>query len=268
MPTIIAHTAVVDPRAELDDDVRVGHHCVIGPHVRVGRGTRLENNVTLTGNTVLGRNNHLFQGVVIGADPQDLSYQGSPTQVIIGDGNVFRESVTVNRATEKEDGITEVGNHCYFMTCSHVAHDCKVGDRVIMANNVMLGGHVHVHHDATLSGGAAVHHFSSIGCYSFVSGLSRVLHDVPPYMLVEGFPARPRTINIVALKRKNFSAEAIKTLMEAYRLLYRSRVGLEHAKEILSGGKPLIPELQVLIEFIQDSQAGRHGRGRDRRKAA
>lgn len=268
MATIIAHTAVVDPRAELDEDVRVGHHCVIGPYVRVGRGTRLENNVTLTGNTTIGRNNHIFQGVVIGAEPQDLSYQGSPTQVIVGDANVFRESVTINRATEKEDGITSVGSNCYFMTCSHVAHDCKVGDRVIMANNVMLGGHVHVQHDATLSGGVAVHHFASIGCYSFVSGLSRVLHDVPPYMLAEGFPARPRTVNIVALKRKNFSAEAIKALMEAYRLLYRSRVGMEHAREILAGGKPLMPELGVLFEFIQDSQGGRHGRGRDRRKAA
>ncbi len=268
MATIIAHTAVVDPRAELDEEVRVGHHCVIGPNVKVGRGTRLENGVTLTGNTTIGRNNHFFPGVVIGAEPQDLSYQGSPTQVIIGDGNVFRESSTVNRATEKEDGVTSVGNHCYLMTCSHVAHDCVVGDRVIMANNVMLGGHVHVDDDATLSGGCAVHHFASIGCYSFVSGLSRVLHDVPPYMLVEGFPARPRTVNVVALKRKSFSNESIKALMESYRLLYRSRVGMEHAREILSGGKPLLPELKVLFDFIEGSQGGRHGRGRDRRKAA
>lgn len=268
MATIIAHTAVVDPRAELDEEVRIGHHCVIGPNVRVGRGTRLENNVTLTGNTTIGRNNHLFPGVVVGAEPQDLSYQGSPTQVIVGDNNVLRESVTINRATEKEDGITSLGSNCYLMTCSHIAHDCKVGDRVIMANNVMLGGHVHVQHDATLSGGCAVHHFSSIGCYSFVSGLSRVLHDVPPFMLVEGFPARPRTINIVALKRKNFSVEAIKALMEAYRLLYRSRVGMEHAREILAGSQQLLPELQILFDFIQDSQGGRHGRGRDRRKAA
>lgn len=268
MATIIAHTAVVDPRAELDEDVRIGHHCVIGPQVRLGRGTRLENNVTLTGNTSLGRNNHLFPGVVIGAEPQDLSYQGSPTQVVIGDGNVLRESVTVNRATEKEDGITAVGDNCYLMTCSHVAHDCKVGHRVIMANNVMLGGHVHVDDDATLSGGCAVHHFASIGRFSFVSGLSRVLHDVPPYMLVEGFPARPRTVNVVALKRKNFSNEAIKALMEAYRLLYRSRVGMEHAREILTNGRPLLPELKVLFDFIEGSQDGRHGRGRDRRRAA
>ena len=118
MATIIAHTAVVDPRAELDDDVRVGHHCVIGPHVKIGRGTRLENNVTLTGHTVVGRNNHMFPGVVIGAEPQDLSYQGSPTQVIIGDGNVLRESVTINRATEKSAGDKLVTDSHFDGSCS------------------------------------------------------------------------------------------------------------------------------------------------------
>jgi len=268
MPTIIAHTAVVDPRAELDDDVRVGHHCVIGPHVRIGAGTRLENNVTLSGHTTIGRDNHFFPGVVIGAEPQDLSYKGSPTQVIIGDRNVFRESVTVNRATEKEDGITSLGNDCYLMTCAHVAHDCRVEDRVIMANNVMLGGHVLVQHDATLSGGVAVHHFASIGCYSFVSGLSRVLQDVPPYMLCEGFPARPRCVNIVALKRKNFSPEAIKAISEAYKLVYRSKVGQKHAREILSGDGQMLEEIRILFEFIDNTAVGRHGRSRDRRKAA
>lgn len=268
MATIIAHTAVVDPRAELDDEVRIGHHCVIGPNVKIGRGTRLENHVTVTGNSVIGRNNHFFPGVVIGAEPQDLSYQGSPTQVIIGDNNVLRESVTINRATEKEDGITSVGSNCYFMACSHVAHDCKVGDRVIMANNVMLGGHVHVMHDATISGGVGVHHFARIGCYSFTSGVSRVLQDVPPYMLCEGLPARPRCVNVVALKRKNFSTQAIRALSEAHRLLYRSRVGVNHAKEILTANGMYLPEVAVLFDFIDDSSEGRHGRGRDKRRAA
>lgn len=268
MPTIIAHTAVVDPRAELDDDVRIGHHSVIGPHVRIGRGTRLENNVTITGNTSIGRDNHFFPGCVIGSEPQDLSYEGAPTQVVIGDSNVFRESVTVNRGTEKDDGITSVGNDCYFMTCAHIAHDCKVEDRVIMANTVMLGGHVRVQHDATLSGGVAVHHFASIGCYSFVSGLSRVLQDVPPYMLAEGFPARPRCVNIVALKRKNFSGHAIRAISEAHKLLYRSKVGVKHAREILVGNDQLTPEIETLFQFIDESSLGRHGRGRDRRRAA
>jgi UDP-N-acetylglucosamine acyltransferase len=253
MPTIIAHTAVVDPRAELDEDVRIGHHCVIGAHVKVGRGTRLENSVTLTGHTTIGRDNRFFPGCVIGGEPQDLSYQGSPTQVVIGDSNVFRECVTVNRGTEKDEGITLIGNDCYFM-----------------ANTVMLGGHVRVEHDATLSGGVAVHHFASIGCYSFVSGLSRVLQDIPPFMLAEGFPARPRCVNVVALKRKNFSVAAIRIIGEAHKLLYRSKVGVKHAREILQGssGGILPPELEVLFAFIDDSQLGRHGRGRDRRSAA
>jgi UDP-N-acetylglucosamine acyltransferase len=268
MPTIIAHTAVVDPRAELDDDVRIGHHCVIGANAKIGRGTRLENNVTITGHTTIGRENRFFPGCVIGGEPQDLSYQGSPTQVIIGDSNVFRECVTVNRGTEKDEGITRIGHNCYLMANSHVAHDCIVEDRVIMANTVMLGGHVKVEHDATLSGGVAVHHFASIGCYAFVSGLSRVLQDIPPFMLAEGFPARPRCVNVVALKRKNFSTASIRAISEAHKLLYRSKVGVKHAREILHGEGGLLPELETLFAFIDESNLGKHGRGRDRRSSS
>jgi UDP-N-acetylglucosamine acyltransferase len=154
------------------------------------------------------------------------------------------------------------------MANSHVAHDCVVEDRVIMANTVMLGGHVRVQHDATLSGGVAVHHFASIGCYSFVSGLSRVLQDVPPFMLAEGFPARPRCVNVVALKRKNFTSQAIRAIGEAHKLLYRSKVGVKHAREILQGTGDLLPELEILFAFIDESTMGRHGRGRDRRASA
>ena len=265
MPTIIAHTAVVDPRAELDEDVRIGHHCVVGANVKIGRGTRLENSVTLTGHTSIGRDNRFFPGCVIGGEPQDLSYQGSPTQVIIGDGNVFRECVTVNRGTEKDEGTTRIGHNCYFMANSHV---CIVEDRVIMANTVMLGGHVRVEHDATLSGGVAVHHFASIGCYAFVSGLSRVLQDIPPFMLAEGFPARPRCVNVVALKRKNFSTPSIRAISEAHKLLYRSKVGVKHAREILLGNGSLMPELETLFAFIDESNLGKHGRGRDRRSSS
>ena len=264
----VAEHAVIDPQAEIDIDVEIGPFCVIGPNVRIGRGCRLENNVTVMGHVTIGEFNHLYPGVVIGGEPQDLSYRGSDTHVRIGDYNTFRECVTVNRATEKEDGVTTVGSHNYFMACTHVAHDCRVGSHIIIANGTLLGGHVHVQDHASLSGGVAVHHYTTIGGYSFVSGLSRVLHDVPPFMLVEGHPTRPRCINVVALKRNNFSPESIRALAEAHRLLYRAKVGLDHAREILRSKDHLVPEVNELLAFVQVQQEGQHGRGRERRRAA
>ena len=169
--------------------------------------------------------------------------------MVIGDHNVIREGVTINRGTEKEDGVTTLGSHCFIMAGCHIAHDCRVGSRVIMANATLLGGHVHVHDDATISGGVAVHHFSTIGSFSFTGGLSRVLHDVPPYMLADGNPSRPRCINIVALKRNDFSADAIRALAEAHRLIYRAKVGLDHARELLRGGDLLVPRGQSPAEL-------------------
>ncbi len=267
MATHVADNATVDSRAEIADDVEIGPYCVIGPHARIGRGTRLENNVTIMGHVTIGEHNHIYPGCVLGGEPQDLSYQGSDTKVIIGNHNTLRESVTVNRATEKEDGITAIGDHNFLMACSHVAHDCKLGSHIIIANGSMLGGHVHVHDHASLSGGVAVHHYASIGSYAFVAGICRVLHDAPPFMLVEGHPPRPRCINVVALKRKNFSAEAIRCISEAHRLLYRARVGLAHATEILQSNGHIVPEVATLLAFVEYQQNGRHGRGRDRRRS-
>ncbi len=268
MSVRIADQVAIDSRAEIADDVEIGPFCVIGPEVRIGRGTRLENNVTLMGRVTIGEDNHLFPGVVIGGHPQDISYRGSDTQVIIGDHNIFRESVTVNRATEKEEGVTVVGSHNFLMAGSHVAHDCRLGDHIIIANATLLGGHVRVHDHASLSGGIAVHHYATIGSYSFTAGISRVLHDVPPYMLCEGCPARPRCINVVALKRNEFSVETIHCLAEAHRLIYRTKVGLDHAREILRSNERLVPHVNALLSFIQEQQEGKHGRARERRRAA
>lgn len=268
MANILSHNSTVDPRANIAQDVEIGPFCVIGPDVTIGRGTRIENNVTIKGRVSIGEYNHLHPGVVIGGEPQDLSYRGGDTEVHIGDHNVFRESVTVNRASEKEAGITSVGNHCYFMACSHIAHDCRIGDRVVIANSTLLGGHVHIHDNASLSGGIGVHHYTTIGSYSFVSGLTRVLHDVPPYMLVEGYPPRPRCINVVALKRSNFSPDVIQALADAHRLLYRAKVGLDHTREIMRSNGQLQPQVNHLLSFIQNQQEGRHGRSRDFRRAA
>ena len=268
MATIVGEHAVIDPGAKIDEDVEIGPFCVIGPHVSIGRGCRLMNNVTITGHTTIGQFNQFYPGVVIGGEPQDLSYKGSPTEVVIGDHNIFREAVTVNRATEKEDRVTYIGSHSYFMACSHVAHDCRIGDRVVMANCVLLGGHVHVDHHATIAGASAIHHFASVGAYTFVTGMSRVIHDVPPYMLLDGQPARPRCINVVALKRNNFSTDDIRSLAEAHRLIYRAKVGLDHAREILRSDGKLVPCVNHLLTSLQTQAEGRHGRGRDRRRAA
>jgi UDP-N-acetylglucosamine acyltransferase len=268
MASYVAEHVSIDHRAEIDVDVEIGPFCVIGPHVKIGKGTRLENNVTLMGHVSLGEHNHVFPNVVIGGEPQDLSYRGSETRVVIGDYNTFREGVTVNRATEKEDGVTSIGDHNYLMANSHVAHDCKLGSHIIMANGSLLGGHVHVHNYASLSGGVGVHHYATIGSFSFVSGLSRVLHDVPPFMLVDGHPSRPRCINVVALRRSNFTSEAIECLAEAHRLLYRAKVGLDHAREILRANNQVVPQVTELLSFVQTQQEGKHGRGRERRRAA
>lgn len=268
MATQIAPLASVDPRAEIGADVEIGPFCVVGPDVKIGRGTRLHNSVTIQGHVTIGEENEIYPGVVIGGEPQDISYKGSPTKVIIGSHNVIRECVTINRATEKEDGVTSLGSHNFLMAGCHVAHDCKLGNRIIIANSTLLGGHVHIQDHAALSGGVAVHHFATIGSFSFVGGLSRVLHDVPPFMLCDGQPSRPRCINVVALKRQNFPSDVIQCLAETHRLLYRAKVGLEHAREILRTNNQLMPDVLNLLDFVSIQQSGKHGRARERRKAA
>jgi len=268
MAVHLAEQCVIDPRAEIDDDVEIGPFCVIGPQVRIGRGTRLENNVTIMGRVTIGQYNHIWPNVVIGGHPQDVSYRGSDTQVIIGDHNIIRECVTINRASEKEDGITRIGDHNFLMAGCHVAHDCKLGSHIVIANNTLLAGHVHIHDYASLSGAVAIHHFARVGSYSFVAGCSAVRHDVPPYMLVEGYPARPRCINTVGLKRNNFPPQVIQALAEAHRLLYRAKVRLEDAWEILRSNGQLLPQVNHLLSFVQEQHEGMHGRARERRKAA
>ena len=261
-------TAVIEDGARLADGVTIGPYCRVSADAVIGRGTVLENNVTIMGVVRLGADNHVYPNAVIGGEPQDLSYRGSPTRVEIGDANVIREGVTINRATEKEDGVTSIGDGNFLMACCHVAHDCRIGDGCIIANGTLLGGHVRIHSRASLSGAVAVHHWTTVGGWSFVAGLSRVLHDVPPFMLCEGLPARPRCINLVALKRGGFSAVAIEAVAEAHRLLYRAKVGLEAAREILRSQGMLDPAVVELLDFLSVQQQGRHGRARDRRRAA
>jgi UDP-N-acetylglucosamine acyltransferase len=265
----VSNLACVDPKAVLGPGVEIGPFCVIGPRAKIGRNTKLMNNVTILGDVSLGEDNVVSPGAVLGGAPQDLSYRGSVTKVVIGDRNVIRECVTVNRATEKEEGFTRVGSDCYLMGAVHIAHDCMIGDRVVIGHGSMLGGHVHVEHHAILSGGTGIAHYAAIGCYAFVGAASRVLQDIAPYMLADGSPARARCINIVALRRNNFDQKVIDAINEAYRLMYRARVGLTNCEEILESKGHLLPEIRHFLDKVAISQAGRHGRGRElRRKAA
>ena len=268
MATHIAENAWVDPQAEVGEGVEIGPFCTVGPHARIDSGTKLLSGVTIMGHVSIGRDNVIYPNVVIGGEPQDISYAGSDTRVVIGDRNMIREGVTINRGSEKEDGVTEIGDGNFLMACCHVAHDCKLGNHIIMANGSLLGGHVHVDDHASISGAVAVHHYTTIGSYSFIGGLSRVLHDVPPFMLCEGAPARPRCINIVALKRHEFTTHVIDCLAEAHRLIYRAKVGLDPAREILRGNGQLVAQVNQLLAFVEGQQDGRHGRSREFRRAA
>lgn len=267
MSECISPLATVHPSAVIADSVEIGPNCLVGPHVEIAGGTRLLASVVVRGHVKIGRYNTIHPGCVIGGEPQDVSYREEPTSVTIGDHNIIRESVTINRGTAKDVGNTTVGDHCYFMACSHIAHDCQVGNHVIIANGSMLGGHCQVHDHASISGCVAAHHFVTIGSYAFVGGMSRVLQDVPPFMLCEGQPARPRCVNIVALKRNHFSPEAMRALSDAHRLIYRARVGLDHAREILRSESKLLPCVNQLLDFVQQQQDGRFGRAQQRRAA-
>ena len=209
----------------------------------------------------------LGAGVVVGHHSVISGEAVVGASTVIG-SNVIREGVTINRATEKEDGETIVGNGNYLMANSHVAHDCRVADHVIIANGTLLGGHVRVQSHASLSGAVAVHHWATIGGWSFVAGVSRVLHDIPPFMLCEGLPARPRCVNVVALRRGGFTPDAIAALTEAHRLVHRAKVGLASAREILQKQGMLLPPVVELLDFLAHQHEGRHGRARERRRAA
>ncbi|MCP4782439.1 MAG: acyl-ACP--UDP-N-acetylglucosamine O-acyltransferase [Fuerstiella sp.] len=262
----ISPLSQVASTAQLGKGVVVGPFCMVGPEVVVGDFTELTSHVVLNGKTTLGSHNKLHPGCVIGGEPQDVSYQESATEVVIGDNNIFREGVTVNRGAEKEDHVTRIGHRNMFMSNSHVAHNCRIHNDVILVNGVLLGGHVHVHDRAIVSGNTVVHHFSTIGRLSFVSGGCRVPHDIPPFMLAAGSDNPTlKTINIVGMRRAGISEHSIEVIRTAFRMLYRKRKTLaevhQHFDETLDGVRPL--ELSQLLQFIEAQRAGKLGRARE-----
>lgn len=272
MPVVqprISPLAAVDSRAELADDVEVGPFCVIGPHAKIDSGCKLDSHVVITGHTTVGRNNRFHSHTVIGGEPQDYSYSGAPTFLEIGNDNIFREGVTVNRGAEKEDWITRIDNHCLLMSNSHVAHNCHLHDNVILVNGVLLGGHVHIHDGAIISGNAAVHHFATVGTLAFVGGMSRVTVDVAPYMLHNGNDQQKIvTINLVGLQRRGISRETIQLLKRAHRLLFRELGRLDDVRqaltEELAGNIPA--ELLNLFDFMEQQHQGKNGRAGEVRR--
>jgi UDP-N-acetylglucosamine acyltransferase len=248
-------TAVVDPKAELGSDVTIGPYCVVGPQVSIGDGCWLQNHVTVCGPVKIGANNRFHAGCSIGQQTQDLKYAGEPTYLEIGDGNCFREYVTVNRATGA-GGKTIVGNRGNFLAYSHIAHDCVVGDDVIFSNNGTLAGHVIVQDYAVIGGLTAVHQFCRLGKHAITGGCSKIVQDVPPFLIADGNPAAIRGVNVVGLERRGFSPETIRTLKEAYRILYRSDLNTKQAIQELEKSFADSAEVRDLVTFVESSQRG------------
>ena len=250
----IHETALVDPAAELADDVEFGAFSIIGPKVTIGPGSRIGPHVVLTGRTTIGRNTRIFQFASIGEEPQDKKYADEDTELIIGDDNVIRELCTFSRGTVQGGGKTVIGNNNWIMACVHIAHDCIIGDNIIMANNASLAGHVTVGDWAILSGYSLIHQFCSVGEHSFTSFASHVNQSIPPYVTVAGEKAKAKGINSEGLKRRGFTAEQVQQVRRAYKVLYRSGLRLEEAREKLAEMAADHEEVQPLIEFLDTTE--------------
>lgn len=246
--------AVISPGAMLAADVEVGPFAIIGEHVRVGARTRIGPHAVVTGHTVIGADNAIFQFASIGEAPQDLKYRGEPTRLEIGDRNVFREFCTVNRGTTHDEGVTRIGSDNLFMNYTHIAHDCQLGSRIVMANCATLGGHVRLGDWVIMGGFSGVHQFAQIGIHAFIANNCAVTRDVPPFVMAVGQPAVPHSVNSKGLERRGFDAAQIRNIREAYRTLYRSELPLAEAVEQLTARVLAQPEIAPFVEFIAASK--------------
>ena len=219
---MINNTAIIDSNAKISKNVSIGAYSVIGPNVQIGEGTIVQSHVNITGNTVIGVNNKIYPFVSIGNDPQDLKFKGEKNFLEIGDNNTIREYVTINPGTEGGGGKTKVGNNCLFMVSSHIAHDCIVGDHVILANNVPLGGHAHVDDHAIIGGNSAVQQFTRVGKFAMIGGMCGVVRDVIPYGIAHGNRSILQGLNLIGLRRKNFPNKEILSLSEAYKIIFKN----------------------------------------------
>jgi UDP-N-acetylglucosamine acyltransferase len=251
---VIHATAIIDPTAKIGPDVEIGPYTVIGPRVEIGEGTWIGPHVVINGPTRIGRHNRIFQFSSIGEITQDLKYKGEETFLEIGDHNTIREFCTVNRGSVQDKSITKIGNHNLLMAYVHIAHDCVIGNHVVFSNNASLAGHVHIDDYVVLGGFSGVFQFCRVGAHGFISTNSVVIKDVPPFVKVSGYYAKPFGLNSVGLQRRGFTSEAITALKRAYKTVYRNGLTVANALEELKA--VATPEVKAFAQFIENSAAG------------
>ena len=249
-------TAIISPDAKLEDGVEIGPYSVIGAYVKIGKNTIIGPHTVIEDLTEIGEGCHIHQFCSIGAPPQDFKYGGEKTRVVIGNFNSIREFVTIHRATGADTGVTAIGDHNMIMACCHVAHNCKLGDRIVMANVSMLGGYVRVEDYAIISALSGIHQFSNIGAHCIIGGASAVVKDVPPYTIVAGNHAKLFGLNVIGLKRRNFPDETIKALKKTYQIIFRSQLLLDAALKKVQDEVEDIPEVRHFINFMKESKRG------------
>jgi UDP-N-acetylglucosamine acyltransferase len=253
---LIDPTAIIDKHAEIADDVSIGPYSVIGPDVRIDSGTVIGPHVVIKGPTSIGKHNRIYQFASVGEDPQDKKYAAEITRLEIGDRNTIREFTSMHRGTKQDQGVTRIGSDNLFMAYTHVAHDCLIGDHVIMANGASLAGHVHLNDHAILGGFTLVHQFTQIGQYSFAAMGSAITQDIPPFVMVGGKPTRPHGINSVGMERNGISPEDIRLIRKAYKLIYKMNLKLEDAIEQLADMAGDSNELAQMISFLRNVTRG------------
>lgn len=252
----VHETAMVSPKAKVGKNVEIGPYTIIGDNVEIGEGTTIGPHVVIEGWTIIGKNNDIYHGATIGEDPQNIQYNGEKTHLFIGDNNIIRENVTIHRGTEEGGGETRIGSNNFIMAYCHVAHDCQLGNNIVMTNSATLGGHVTIEDNAVIAGLTTIHQYVRIGKTAMVGAHSKVVKDIPPYVLVDGSPARVNGINVIGLRRNGVKPELRKEIKRAYKILYRSDYSFSEAVVKMDQELDASEEIEHFLRFLRNVQRG------------